>query len=179
MNDGKPSKEQLEQYYKTSRKYFDSLAAQYLQNDRAFYDTHFAPYYNNPFKKVDRPAATKALVFAIIIFMFGVAIFIITLFLQKEPEVLVLKSEPKVTKSVAEKTIISSDTDGKFDTLAVSYLKTDFEKGAYYFGRKNYEAAEEYLKRIKKSDKDYTAAKDVLRRIQKEREKQSTKKTIE
>lgn len=43
-----PSKEQIDQFYKTSRKYFDELAKQYYEKDREFYNKYFAPYYSNP-----------------------------------------------------------------------------------------------------------------------------------
>ncbi len=48
MNAG-PSKEQIDNYYRTSRKYFDELARQYYEKDRDFYNKYFAPYYSNPF----------------------------------------------------------------------------------------------------------------------------------
>ena len=47
MNTG-PSKEQIEVFYRTSRKYFDELAKQYYVRDREFYIKYFAPYYSNP-----------------------------------------------------------------------------------------------------------------------------------
>ncbi len=68
----------------------------------------------------------------------------------------------------------------KFDTLAVSYLKSDFEKGTYYYGRKKYEMAEEYLNKIEKKDKDYIPAQEVLKMISKEKNDRSArKKSIE
>ena len=57
MNSG-PSKEQLENLFKTSRKYFDELAKEYYAKDRDFYNKNFAPFYSNPFvasKKGGRP----------------------------------------------------------------------------------------------------------------------------
>lgn len=190
MNDGKPSPEQLDSYYKTSRKYFDELGKQYYTTDREFYDKYFAPYYNNPFKKAGS-GGIKIFIFVTAFFMMSMAILAFVVLSQQGvtlKDIFVFEDEPDETEVMYETVTtterkISPDSKefDKFDTLAVSYLKTDFEKGAYYYGRKNYEAAEEYLNKIEKKDKDYMPAQEVLKMIGKERNKDGNarKKPIE
>lgn len=185
MNDGKPSPEQLDSYYKTSRKYFDELGKQYYTTDREFYDKYFAPYYNNPFKKAGS-GGIKIFIFVTAFFMMSMAILAFVVLSQQGvtlKDIFVFEDEPDETEVMYETVTtterkISPDSKefDKFDTLAVSYLKTDFEKGAYYYGRKNYEAAEEYLNKIEKKDKDYMPAQEVLKMIQKEKSNRSARK---
>ena len=85
-------------------------------------------------------------------------------------DIFVFEDEPDETEvmyetvTTTEKKISPESKEfDKFDTLAVSYLKSDFEKGTYYYGRKKYEMAEEYLNKIEKKDKDYIPAQEVLK----------------
>lgn len=188
MNDGKPSKEQIDYYFKTSRKYFDSLARQYQMTDVKFYQDYFEPYYNNPFKGATGKKAGRVVLLGVAIAVLGVGASVFVFLSQdtnsnKSKQIeesathqSTTSSETTTKTSAEKKSVTITEPDGKFDTLAVSYMKTDFEKGAYYYGRKNYEMAEEYLNRIKKSDREYYAAKDVLRRIEKEKNDRSAKK---
>lgn len=185
METGKPSKEQLDSYFKTSRKYFDELGKQYYINDREFYDKYFAPYYNNPFKKAGT-GGIKIFIYVTAFFMMSMAALAFVVLSQKGvtlKDIFVFEDEPDETEVMYETVTtterkISPDSKefDKFDTLAVSYLKTDFEKGTYYYGRKNYEAAEDYLNKIEKKDRDYIPAQEVLKMIQKEKSNRSARK---
>lgn len=186
METGKPSKEQLDYYFKTSRKYFDSLAQKYLQEDKAYYDTYIAPYYNNPFTRARGTGGVKIFIYVTAFFMMSMAALAYVVLSQQGvtlKDIFVFEDEPDETEVMYETVTtterkISPDSKefDKFDTLAVSYLKSDFEKGAYYYGRKNYEAAEEYLNKIEKKDKDYIPALEVLKMIQKEKSNRSARK---
>ncbi|MBS1492322.1 MAG: hypothetical protein JST55_02360 [Bacteroidetes bacterium] len=191
MNEGKPSKEQLDYYFKTSRKYFDSLALKYMQEDKEYYNNYFAPYYNNPLVRARGTGGVKIFIYVMAIFMTSMAVLAIVVLSQKGvtlKDVFDFKDEPDETETMyetvttTEKKISPDSKDfDKFDTLAVSYLKSDFEKGAYYYGRKNYDVAEKYLNKIEKKDKDYVPAQEVLKMIQKERNKEqpARKKVLE
>jgi hypothetical protein len=176
MNEGKPSKEQLDYYFKTSRKYFDELAKQYQTTDKEYYDNYIAPYYNNPFVK-----SGKTVNFKVVLFSFCAVMFIASLttvfILAKNgvtfKDVFDFKDEPDETEVMYETVTVTEkkvpQTDEKFDTLAISYLKNDLEKGSYYYGVKKYDKAEFYLKRIAKNDNNYLAAQEILKLIEKEK----------
>lgn len=188
MEDGKLSKEQIEFYYKTSRKYFDELAAQYKSSDIKFYNENFAPYYSNPFKNTSGKKALPVLVAGVLLAVAGLAVAFF--FMNDRNETLKstlaeeransLQREQRnsmETKSKSTEKVVPYEPD--IDTLGLSYLKnlkTDFEKGAYYYGRKDYDKAEDYLNKIGKKDEDYLAARDVLKKIEREKNDRSAKK---
>ncbi|MFA7360301.1 MAG: hypothetical protein WC139_04630 [Candidatus Kapaibacterium sp.] len=72
MNTG-PSKEQIDQFYRTSRKYFDDLAKQYYEKDREFYNKYFAPYYSNPLLAVRKKTSSTRVVISVSVILFLVA----------------------------------------------------------------------------------------------------------
>lgn len=73
MNTG-PSKEQIDQFYRTSRKYFDELAKQYYEKDREFYNKYFAPYYSNPLLAARRKTSSGKIVVVVSLVSFLVLI---------------------------------------------------------------------------------------------------------
>lgn len=178
METGKPSKEQLDSYFRTSRKYFDELAKQYYTSDREFYDKFFAPYYSNPLARARSTGGVKIFIYVTAFFMMSMAILAFVVLSQKGvtfKDVFDFKDEPDETETMYE-TVTTTETKSpdskdfdKFDTLAVSYLKTDLERGSYYYGRKNYDKAEYYLNKIEKDDKYYLSAQEILKMIKKEK----------
>lgn len=165
MESGRPSKEQIDYYYKTSRKYFDSLALKYLQEDKAFYNNYFAHYYHGKTKK-QYPTQLKVLIFAGVIFLFAAGVFVLTLFLQKEPKVYSLENNITEKKPVSN---IESLSENQLDSMNLSYMKTDFEKGTYFYNLGEYEKAKPYFEKVEKSDSDYQFAQDVLKSIERKK----------
>lgn len=165
MESGRPSKEQIDYYYKTSRKYFDSLALKYLQEDKAFYNNYFAHYYHGKTKK-QYPTQIKALIFAGVIFLFVSGIFVSTLFLKNEPQVYTTEN------TIAEKNEVSNIENlsvNALDSMNLSYMKTDFEKGTYFYNLGEYDKAKPYFEKVEKSDSDYRFAQDVLKSIERKK----------
>jgi hypothetical protein len=156
MEDGKISKEQIEFYYKTSRKYFDELAKQYYETDRDFYNKNFASYYS-PLKSLGaKPKKMFALVFAMMGLIAGVGV-VSFFFLTESPDNKNTNykksvSDEKGAKSVDDKKIENSSAD-KLDSMNLSYMKTDFEKGTYY----NF--AQDVLKAIERKKASQNSAK--------------------
>lgn len=74
------SKEQIDELYKTSRKYFDELAKYYYEKDRDYYNKYFAPYYS---KYRTIPNLKARLVLMLILTIVALIIFGIT-YLFKE-----------------------------------------------------------------------------------------------
>lgn len=75
MNSG-PSKEQIDNFYRTSRKYFDELAKQYYEKDREFYNKYFAPYYSNPLLSARKKTSggKTVIVVSLILFLITTAV---------------------------------------------------------------------------------------------------------
>lgn len=83
MNAG-PSKEQLENLFKTSRKYFDELAKEYYAKDRDFYNKNFAPFYRNPLlnSKKGGNSARLVIVAGILALILGLGGILLIFFVQ-------------------------------------------------------------------------------------------------
>lgn len=179
MADGKPSKEQLNSYYKTSRKYFDELAKQYYESDREFYNKNFAPYYRTLKNWRVKPKITVGLVLAIIGFMFGVG-FVSYFFMKESAQ----KNNYYKKSSVDEKRANSIDdkknedlSNDELDSMNLSYMKTDFEKGTYFYNNGEYDKAKPYFEKIKRTDQDYQFAQDVLKAIERKKSSQNSLRT--
>lgn len=108
MNTG-PSKEQIESFYKTSRKYFDELARHYYEKDRDFYNKYFAPYYKNPLytsSKAGIPNLRARLVFMSILILVAGLIFSLTYFFTGLSEREELKAEKELMEQKRNQELI-------------------------------------------------------------------------
>lgn len=176
MADGKPSKEQLNSYYKTSRKYFDELAKQYYENDREFYNKNFAPYYRSIKNWRVKPKITAGLVLAIIGFMFGVGFvsyFIMKESAQKNTYYKKSSVDEKRASSIENRTMKDLSKE-QLDSMNLSYMESDFEKGTYFYNLGEYDEAKPYFEKVQKSDKDYQFAQDVLKAIERKKSSQNS-----
>jgi hypothetical protein len=159
-----PSKEELEMYWKNSRQYFDELANYYKTADPVYYNQYIAPFYSNPFNQTassNRSSGSKmALLFAFVAFMIiaaaGVGVFF---FVSKEQE----KTDYK------EKYIDQpEDKNQKEDTKSAeqdTFPDDEFLLGAKYLAEKDYDKAEEHLKKVNPGDRNYKEAQQLLKNI--------------
>jgi len=159
-----PSKEELEMYWKSSRQYFDELANYYKTADPAYYNQFIAPFYSNPFNQVSSAksgsGAKRALLFSFAVFIMiafaGVAVFFFT---TKEQE------NTDFKKRQIEQ---SKDNNANEDTKSIEKDKNDifsdddFIIGSKYLAEKDYDKAEEHLKKIKPGEKHYKEAQQLL-----------------
>lgn len=153
MESGKPSREQLEKYFKESRKYFDDIAKSYMETDREYYDKYIAPFYSSPFGAVSGGAAKKVasvavLAGALLVVGIGATVFFISMDSTSDKKVEVVQEES---------TSVEKDSD--FD------YKTNYEKGLYFYERENYKSAKKYFKRVGESDSEYKKAQKYLEKI--------------
>jgi len=174
MEDGKPSKEQLDQFYKTSRRYFDELAKQYYENDREFYNQNFAHYYKyKNFNWRRKPKISVAVLLIIFGLITGAGFAAYFLMREQPPKYTYNKKaavDEKNAKTVERKDVYTE----RLDSINLSYMKTDFEKGTYFYNLGEYDKAKPYFEKVKKGDEDYNFAQDVLKAI--ERKKSALKK---
>ena len=161
-----PSKEELDYYFKNSRKYFDELANYYMNADPEYYKKFIAPYYSS-FVSVSssgKPGSARALVSVIAAGVVALGIAGVAFFLVQssdnsgdEPEI---KKIEKTSTKKKEPAIVPADT-----TSAIENEKSDYEKGVQYFNEKNFSRAEQYLKRVPKDDENYEDAHIKLNEI--------------
>lgn len=83
-----PSKEQIDNFYRTSRKYFDELARHYYEKDKDFYIKYFAPYYTNPLYSSSKgiPNLKARLILMVFLVLIAGLIFGLTYLLQENSE---------------------------------------------------------------------------------------------
>jgi len=151
MEGGRPSREQLENYFKNSRKYFDDIAKHYQEVDKEYYDKYIAPFYHSPFGAVSSGTTKKAapvlvLVGALLVAGIGAAVFYLTM------------DSTHDSKVVQEETI-PAERESDFD------YKTNYEKGLYFYKREEYKSAEKYFRRVEESDSDFKRTQKYLEKI--------------
>ena len=155
MESGRPSREQLENYFKNSRKYFDDIAKHYQEVDKEYYDKYIVPFYNSPFGAVGSGTAKKAvsvlgLAGALLVVGIVAAVFFLTMDSTQD--------STQDSKVVQEETI-PAERESDFD------YKTNYEKGLYFYKREEYKSAEKYFRRVEESDSDFKRAQKYLEKI--------------
>jgi tetratricopeptide (TPR) repeat protein len=159
-----PSKEELTNYFKNNRKYFDELANIYRQSDPKYYEDYIAPFYESQFvpisgKKSVRPAIA---VFAasISVLIMGVVLFFVVNKNSPNPDV--INEEDEIENE------IESDNVKMLDTISKTNGLGDYEKGIMYYQLGDYDKAEKYLEKVPVSNSSYKDAKlkliDIMKR---------------
>jgi hypothetical protein len=168
-----PSKEELANYYKNNRKYFDELAKHFKQTDPEYYSQFIAPFYSNTFitvggKKGGRPAIA---LFAamLLVFIAGAGIF----FLVNQKA----KIKSNYDKNGIEQNVDADDKDVNEKTDPIKILDTlssiknlgDYEKGIMYYNLGDFNKAEKYLQKVPENDIFYKDAREKLKEIKKKK----------
>jgi hypothetical protein len=164
-----PSKEELETYWKTSRQYFDELARYYKTADPDYYNKYILPFYSSPFGSAasgkSGGGALRSVFVAglgvVVLAVAGVAFFFIS---TQEPDKTDTKKTEKRIESLEDENVKENtkSTDGDMKDV---FPGDDFLLGSKYLAEKDYDKAEEHLKKIKPGDKDYKQAQQLLESI--------------
>jgi tetratricopeptide (TPR) repeat protein len=159
-----PSREELENYFKNSRPYFDELAKHYYETDRDYYNKYIAPFYS-PFGAilpVKKGTGSRITVLAAMILV-GVIGAAVAFFIALAPET-DSPREQKQIEDVREKSDIEADEKTKSkDTASVKKKKlSDYEKGIDYYESGDYDNAERYFKKVPVTDKNYGDAQQKI-----------------
>jgi len=157
-----PSKEDLENYWNTSRQYFDELAKYYQTADPEYYRKFIAPFYSSPLYSVSSGKSGSSGVKAVLVSVFAfilitIAAFAIFYVVKNKPENTDYK---ETTKNPTEET--KSTQREKQD---IGLPDDDFIKGSKYIAEKDYDKAEEHLKKIKPGGRNYKEAQQLLKSI--------------
>jgi hypothetical protein len=170
-----PSKKELDMYWKNSRQYFDELAEHYRQTDPGYYKEYIAPYYANPFVsqgnsgsvQVSGSGGSKTVPVmvsaALLVASLSAGIFFILQTEQAAED----KGGP-VERNVEPVKPVQPDAEKKNETVPEETPATikpseDYEKGLGYFSNKEFDKAEEHLKKVPADDPNY---KNAQRRLQ-------------
>lgn len=190
---GKPSKEQLEYYFKTSRLYFDQIAKQYAETDKEYYTKMIAPFYG-PFSGLSSSRAggvTTSVssggvkIFAALGFIMaimGVAA-VIYIFGENqfdsgtdadETETIAESVTYETTYTYSNKTDIKEEEKPPTTTTPAENKSiedmTNYELGEKYFNEQEWDKAEEHYKLVKPGDDHYTEVSIKLMAVKKIKE---------
>lgn len=156
-----PSLEELKNYWKNSRQYFDELAKHYQTEDPEYYRTYMLPFYSTPLITTSTSGGSKSRLISIVVAMgvliFGIAVAAFFLIMQTEKE-----EVQSVKHTITPDSVTSQDDSYSTDDLS---SEDHFLLGSKYFGEKKYDRAEEHLKKIKRGDKYYQEAQQLLKAI--------------
>lgn len=179
---GKPSREQLEEHYKTSRKYFDDMAEHYKETDPDYYNSTIVPIirknrYSNA-AGYDETTAKRsmALTVAAVLVLVGVAmaVFFIISPDREEPnpvdKMYEQMNEDGTQKAPApiretQRTIEPDPSlqDGTEEGLDGDM--SDFDKGVFYYDQAAYGQAASYFGKVKPGDPNYDQAQKYISNI--------------
>lgn len=151
-----PSKEELRNYWESSRQYFDELARYYKEADPAYYKEYIAPFYSNPLYAVGvkKGGGKAVLVLAAAIFVMVMGAAAVFFFLQ--------------SGSISEKEVPQEKIEpSKKQVTVPDALDTNYNVAIRYFNEKDYDNAEKYLRKVKSSDPNYIDARKKLNEIRK------------
>ncbi len=165
-----PSKEELDYYYKNSRKYFDELANYYYNADREYYDKFIAPYYST-FATITSPRNSRGSKPAVIVTL-GAAIAALAVagavfFLVQTTRDTENEHNDKTEK--VEKNARENDEFEKInaDTSSANVkVQSDYIKGLKFFSQKDYDIAEKYFKKVRETDENYRDAQKKIEEIE-------------
>lgn len=172
-----PSKQELDMYWKNSRQYFDELAKHYRETDPEYYNKYIAPYYANPFVSqgnsggahVSGSGGSKALSVAVsaALLVAGLSAGIFFFLRTEQPAEDKGRSVKRIVEPVQP---VQPDAEKKNETAPEETPTTvepseEYEKGLEYFSKKEFDKAEEHLKKVSPDDPSYKNAQRLLQLI--------------
>ena len=160
-----PSKEELKDYWKNSRPYFDELAKYYRESDPQYYNEYIAPFYSNPFYAISsgkKSPLTAVVVLAILILgvVAGAVFFILQSEKDTDTEREVTTKKEKTIPAPEKKVIPPAPFEGGTEKADSSY-----KAGLRYFEAGDYDNAEKYFRKVKSSDENYKNSRKKLNMI--------------
>lgn len=153
-----PTREELANYFKNNRKYFDELARHYKRSDPEYYDKFIAPFYNVSFLSSTeyRRGRPVVAVFAasIVVLIAGIVMF----FLMSQNSIIedVDTDEEEIESETESDKINSPDSSEILNELS------SYDKGIMYLQLGEYDKAEKYLEQVPENSRFYKDARMKL-----------------
>ena len=175
---GKPSREQLEQHYKNSRKYFDDMAEHYKESDPEYYNSMIVPIirrnrysdaagYNPNSKRAMAITITSAVV--VLGMAMGIFFLIAPEAEQQNPVDKMLEKvedEPSKTNAPLREINPGKTKDPSLnENIKADENMTDYEKGVFYYDQGGYDMALQYFGKVKPGTDNYDAAQKYISEI--------------
>ncbi|MFA5404210.1 MAG: hypothetical protein WC358_04690 [Ignavibacteria bacterium] len=153
-----PTKEELANYFKNNRKYFDELAHHYKQTDPEYYNKYIASFYRTPYisaggKRTAKPVIA-ILAASLSVFIMGIVLFFMVN--QKSLDEDINYDKEEIGND------IESDNINMLDTLSNLRELGDYEKGILYYELEEYGKAVKFFEKVPESSPLY---KDARKKI--------------
>ncbi len=150
-----PTREELANYFKNNRKYFDELARHYKRSDTEYYDKYIAPFYNVPFASSTEYRRGRPVV---AVFAAGIAVLIagiVMFFLMSQSSIIedVETDEEEIENEIESDNINSPDSSEILNELS------SYDKGIMYLQLGEYDKAEKYLEQVPENSRFYKDAR--------------------
>jgi hypothetical protein len=115
-----PSKEELKNYWETSRQYFDELARHYKTADPDYYEEYIAPFYRNPLTSIQARKGSSSPVVSVIaviaLLIMGLVVGAVFFLLNTQSDNETIEEKPKIEKKV--------DSEEKFEKIDTMKTKS-------------------------------------------------------
>lgn len=179
-----PSKQELEMYWKNSRQYFDELANHYRQTDPEYYQKYIAPFYANPFVSQPQTFGMQqnpgssggsklfSVMIALVLLIAGIgaaAYFMIRSENYSEEQSRSVEKETQQQKQNIDPKPEINKTEPEENPAPVE-PSAEYEKGIEYFSKKEFDKAEDHLKKVPADDPNYNNAQRMLKFIRANKE---------
>ncbi|HLT23625.1 MAG TPA: hypothetical protein VK004_00730 [Ignavibacteria bacterium] len=173
---GKPTREQLEKYYETTRQYFDDLAAHYKETDPEYYKSVVQPVQRKGWFSGDDDNSAKRgmiLVAVAVFLLVGTSVGVFLLLSAPEDSYNPVdeyykqqqqqnSTNPDQRRTPLRETRSPVNTEsGNDGTEGMS----NFEKGEFYYEQQAYNQALEYLGQVTPGDENYDRAQKYISEI--------------
>lgn len=157
-----PSKEELTNYFKNNRKYFDELASFYKQTDPTYYNKYIAPFYSSLLTTMGGKRSVKPQIAILAASIFVLIMGTILIFLVNISTHDIEINEDEETEIGTESDNINLLNDEtEFNELG------DYEKGIIYYQLGKYDKAEKFLEKVPQNSPLYDDARLKLIEIRK------------
>jgi tetratricopeptide (TPR) repeat protein len=160
-----PSKEELANYFKNNRKYFDELAQHYKKSDTEYYNKYIAPFYSISFSLPVRERGTRPViaVFAAAMFVFIMGIVLFFLVNQKSDYENINYDGDENENEIVPDNLKLLDSIKEIKELS------DYDKGIIYFQLGEFDKAEKYLEKVPENNSKYEDARLKLIEVKKKK----------
>lgn len=171
-----PSKEELANYFKHNRKYFDELAENYRKTDPDYYNKYIAPFYHNQFSSPVGKRGAPRFVLAISGAMFALvmAIVIVVTITQNAHNKKTMEVIEKLGNRETEDVKIDendlfnqTDLSKMMDTMEAAKDLANFNEGVFFYKLQDFENARKYLEEVTEKSPKYPEAEKLLKEIKK------------
>jgi len=171
-----PSKEELANYFKHNRKYFDELAKNFKNSDPDYYNKYIAPFYHNQFiDPVNKKGAPRfVMVIAGASFALVMAVVTVVSVTQNARNKKTAEEIEKLGNRETENVIIDekeifnqTDLSKMMDTMEAAKDMANFNEGVFFYKIQDFENARKYLVEITEKCPKYPDAEKMLKEIKK------------